>query len=91
MRGQPLLVEQFQDVVNDRVPDFGEQIRLREGRLRNDGTGIQPAELDDDLVEVLLRAEALPFEHFHNRGQLPHVGVGGHHARFDTRSLCRRV
>jgi hypothetical protein len=52
-------------------------IRLREGGLRNAGTGILAAELGDDVVEVLLRTEALPLQRFHNRGDLPHVRAGG--------------
>jgi hypothetical protein len=35
------------------------------------------AKLGNDAVEVLLRAQALPFEDFHNRGDLPHVGDRG--------------
>jgi len=31
----------------------------------------------DDAMHVLLRAQALPFEHFHNGRDLPHVGDGG--------------
>jgi hypothetical protein len=38
------------------------------------GAGVLAAGLCDDVVEVLLGAEALPFKHFHNRGDLPHVG-----------------
>ena len=60
-----MLVQQLQNVVDDRVLSLGEQVRLRKGGLRNAGTGILAAEFGDDLVEVLLRAEALPFEHFH--------------------------
>jgi hypothetical protein len=44
--------------------------------LMDSGMGILAAELGDDVVEVLLRAEAFPFEHFHNRGNLLHVGDG---------------
>ena len=46
------------------------------GRLRYAGMGILAAEFGDDIVEVLLRAEALSFQHVHNRGHLPHVGNG---------------
>jgi len=35
-----VLVEQFQDVVNDRVLGFGKQVRLRKGSLRDSRTGI---------------------------------------------------
>ena len=60
-----MLVQQLQHVVDDRVLSLGEQVRLREGGLRNLRTGILAAELSDEVVKVLLRAEALPFEHFH--------------------------
>jgi len=77
-----VLVEQLQDVVDDRGLGFGEEIRLREGGLRDAGTGILAAELGDDVEAVVLRAEALPLQHFHNRGNLPHGGdrrfVDGH-------------
>jgi len=38
---------------------------LREGGFRDFGSQVLATELGDDVVEVLLRAEALPFEHFH--------------------------
>ena len=47
MRSQPVLVQQVQDVVDDFVLSFCQQVRLREGRLRNTGTGIFAAELID--------------------------------------------
>ena len=47
------------------------------GRLADSRTGILAAESGDDAVEVLLGAEALPFEHFHNGGNLPHIGDRG--------------
>ena len=37
-------IEQFQDAVDDRVLGLGEQLWLREGGLRNAGTGILAAE-----------------------------------------------
>ena len=40
------------------------------------GAGVLATGLCDDVVEVLHGAEALPFKHFHNRGDLPHVGDG---------------
>ena len=52
-------VQQREDIVDDLVLGFGEQVRLRKGRLRDVCLGILQAELGDDLVEVLLRAEAL--------------------------------
>jgi hypothetical protein len=33
-------------------------------------------ELGDDAVEVLLRAEAFPFEQLHNGHDLSHIGNG---------------
>jgi hypothetical protein len=66
MRGQPAPVQQCEDVVNDVVLGLGEQVGFREGRFRNAGTGILAAEFGDDVVEVLLGAESLSFEYFHN-------------------------
>ena len=60
-----MLVEQCQDVVNDRLLSLGEEVRLRKGGFRNAGTGILAGKLGDDVIEILFRAEALPFEHFH--------------------------
>ena len=37
---------------------------------------IKTAELHVNVVEVFLRAMALPFEHFHKRGYVPHVRDG---------------
>ena len=76
MRSQPVLVQQLKNAVDDGVLGIGEDIRLREGGLRSAGTRILAAELDDDVEEILLRAEALPFEHFDDGGYLPHVGNG---------------
>jgi hypothetical protein len=72
-----VLVEQFENVVDDLVLGLGEQVRLREGGLRNAGAGIFVAELGDDVVEVLLGTQALPFEYFRNGRDLSHVGDGG--------------
>ena len=72
-----MLVQQLQYVVDDRVLRLGEEVRLREGRFRNAGSGILAAELSDDVVKVLLRVEALPFEDLHDSSYLPHVGDGG--------------
>jgi len=33
------------------------------------------AELGDDVIEILLRAETLPFEQLHNGENLPHIGT----------------
>lgn len=71
-----MLVEQRENIVHDRVPGFGEQVRLMESGFRNAGTGILAAELGDDVVEVLLRTEAILFEHFDDGRDLPHVGDG---------------
>ena len=51
MRGQPVLVEQVQNIVDNRVLGFAEQIRPREGGLRNAGTGILAAKFGDAVVE----------------------------------------
>ena len=58
-----MLVEQRKNVIDDLVFSFGEEVRLREGGLRNAGAGIFAVKLGDDVVEVLLRAEALAFRH----------------------------
>ena len=50
--------------------------RLREGRLRNAGTWVLAAKLGDDVVELLLRAQALALQYLHDCGHLPHVGDG---------------
>ena len=76
MRGQPVLVQQLQDIVDDRVLGFRQQVRLRKGGLRDRRTGILAAEFGDDVVEVLLRAEALAFQYLHKRGDLPLIGDG---------------
>jgi hypothetical protein len=39
-------------------------------------SGEQAPKLGDEVIEVLLRAQALPFEHFHNRGHLLRIGDG---------------
>jgi len=72
MRGKLVFVQQLQDVVDDRILGFGEEVRLREGGFRNAGAGILAAELGDDVIEVLLGAEALALEHFHYGGN-PHM------------------
>ena len=33
---------------------------------------ILAVKLGDDIVEVLLRTKTIPFDHFHNRDNLPH-------------------
>ena len=85
MRGQAVFVQQLQDVVNNLVLGFSEEVWLREGGCRDTGAGILATELGDDVVEVLLRAQALPFEHFHNGGDLLHVGDG---RLFEGRALA---
>jgi hypothetical protein len=83
MRSQAVLAQQFQPVVNDVVLGIRQQGRFWEG--------IRAAELRDDVVRVLLRTEALAFEHVHNRGNLLHVGDGrlfdGQGARLGRSSL----
>ena len=80
-----MLVQQFKVVIDDRIFGPGEEVRLREGGLRDRRTGILAVEFGDDVVEVLLRAQVLQFEHFHNGGNLPHVGDGG---LFDGHALA---
>ena len=70
VRDQPVLVQQCQDAVDNGVLGLSQRVRLREGGFRNASTGILAAKLSNDLVEVLLRAEALSFEYFHNGGEL---------------------
>lgn len=69
------------------------QVRLRKRGFRNAGTEILAAKLGDDVVEVVFRAEALPFEHFHNGSNLPHITDGrlfeGHGFAFGT--IAHRV
>ena len=74
MQGEPVLVEQFEYVVNDLVLSFGEQVRLGEGRLRNAGARILTAKLGDDVVEVLLRAQARALQYLRNLGNPPYLG-----------------
>ena len=51
VRSQPVLVQQLQHVVDDRVLSLGEERGLRKGRLGNVGTGILAAEFGDDVGE----------------------------------------
>ena len=87
MRGQSVLVEQFQDVVDDGVLRLSQEVRLREGGLRDSRMRILAAKLGDDVIEVLLGAETLPFEHFDDGGYLPHIEDG----RFLDRHRFARV
>ncbi len=43
MRGSPVLIEQFQDAVDDRILGLDEQAKRMEGALRIIGTGILAA------------------------------------------------
>jgi hypothetical protein len=63
VRSPPVLGQQFENVVDNRVLGFGKHVRLGEDGLRNAGAGIFAAKLGDHVVEVLLRAEALAFRH----------------------------
>ena len=63
-------------VVNDHILCPGEEVWFREGCIRNLGTGILPAELGDDVIAVLLRAEPLSFEYLHDGPDLSHVREG---------------
>jgi len=40
VRREPVLVEQFQDVVNDRIFSCSEQVRCRKGSVMDSRTGI---------------------------------------------------
>jgi hypothetical protein len=71
-----MLVEQRENIFDDCVLGFGEEVRLMKGRFRNACTGVLEAKLADDVIEVLLRAEAFALQHFHNGGDLPHIGDG---------------
>jgi hypothetical protein len=88
VRGQPVLSEQCEDVIDDRILRLRQQIGFREGCLRNFGMGILATKLGDDVLEVLLRAEPLSFEDFHDGRDLPHVGDGrffdGHRVTLET-------
>ena len=77
MRREPVLVQQLQNIVNDLVFGLGGEVWLRKGGLRDVRARVFSSKLGDDVVEVLLGAEALAFEHFHDRGDLPHIGDGG--------------
>lgn len=56
-----MLVEQFKNVVDDRVFGLGEEVWLRKGGLRDVRSRVFSSKLGDDVVDVLRRAEALPF------------------------------
>lgn len=71
-----MLVELFQDIDDDLGLGLAEEVRLRKRWLRDARTGILAAKLGNDVVEVLLCAETLPFEQFHNRGDLSYSGDG---------------
>ena len=64
-RGQPVLVQQFQHVVNDRVLSFHQQVRFWEGGFRNAGTGILAAEFGDDAGSVSTLERGLNRAQFH--------------------------
>jgi len=44
------------------------------------------AELGDDVVELLLRTQALPLQHFHNGRDLPHVETVASSMDMESRS-----
>ena len=69
-----MLVELFQVIDDDLGLGFDEEVRLRKRWLRDARTGILAAKLVNDIVRVLLRAETLSFEQFHNRGDLSRSG-----------------
>lgn len=82
VRSQSVHVELFQDIDDDLGLGFSEEVRLRKRWLRDVRTGILAAKLGNDVVRVLLRAETLPFEQFHNRGDLLHSGDGDFFERY---------
>ena len=59
MRSQPVLVQQFENIVDDRAHSLSKQVRLRESRFRDLGTGILAAELGDDRVRGLAACRGL--------------------------------
>ena len=60
----------------DAAPDHHHPT-ARSSTTSGSSKGEQAPRLGDEVVEVSLRAEALPFEHLHNGGDLPHIGDGG--------------
>lgn len=68
VRSRSVLVELFQDIDDDLGLGFDAEVRLRKRWLRDPRTGILAAKLGNDVVEVLLCSETLPFKQFHNRG-----------------------
>ena len=71
--GRPLLL------TNGRIGTirirFYKRLKVKEGVVLCGW--IPAAELGNDVVEVLLRAEALALQYFHNGGSLPHSGDSG--------------
>ena len=74
VRSRSVLVVLFQDIDDDLGLGFDAEVRLRKRWLRDARTRILAAKLGNDIVEVLLCAETLPFKQFHNRGDLSHSG-----------------
>jgi hypothetical protein len=69
-----VLVELFQDIDDDLGLGLSEGVRLRKRWLRDIRTGILAAKLGNAVVRVLLRAETLSFEQFHNRDDFSRSG-----------------
>lgn len=82
VRSQSVRVELFQDIDDDLGLGLSEEVRLRTRWLRDARTGILVAKLGNDVVRVLLRAEPLSFEQFHNRGDLSRSGDGDFFERY---------
>ena len=69
------MIQQFKNVVNNLVLDVSEQDGLRKDGLRDSSAGISTGKFGNDVVKILLRAEALLFEHYHS-AELPHIRDG---------------
>lgn len=68
-----MFVQDRENVVDDLVFGFGENVRLGEDSLGDSCAGGLAAELGDDVVEVLFGAYPLPLKEFNNSGDLPHI------------------
>ena len=60
MGGLPVLVQQWEDIVDDFALCLGEHVGFRERGFRNAGTGVLAATFGDDVVKVLLRPSVVP-------------------------------
>ena len=73
LRSQAMLIKHCEQIVNDLLFGLGEQVRLRKRGLWDLGTRVLPAQLRDDVEQVLLRTEAPAFQDFYKRRDLPHT------------------